>query len=50
MRPLLALLKARAAYVMGDKAGALAALSVVEGELSRDPLRRDAARQRTLVL
>jgi hypothetical protein len=47
---LLALRKAQAAYVMGDEPGALAALSAFDGELSGDPLRRDAARLRTLML
>ena len=48
--PLLAPRKAWVAYVMGDKAGVLAALSAFDAELSGDPLRRDAARLRTLVL
>ncbi len=51
--PLLAPRKAWVAYVMGDKAGVLAALSALDAfdaELSGDPLRRDAARLRTLVL
>lgn len=47
---LLALRKAQAAYVMGDKSGALTALGAFDGELSGDPLRSEAARLRTLVL
>lgn len=47
---LLALRKAQAAYVIGDKPGALAALGAFDGELSGDPLRSDAARLRALVV
>ncbi len=47
---LLALRKAQAAYVNGDKPGALAALGAFEGELAGDPLRSDAARLRALVV
>lgn len=47
---LLALRKAQAAYVIGDKPGALEALGAFEGDLAGDPLRSNAARLRALVL
>jgi RNA polymerase sigma-70 factor (ECF subfamily) len=47
---LLALRRAQAAYVIGDKPGALEALGAFDGELSGDPLRSNAARLRALVM
>ena len=46
---LLALRKAQAAYVVGDKLAALDALGVFEREFSEDPLRISAERLRALV-
>jgi RNA polymerase sigma-70 factor (ECF subfamily) len=46
----LALRRAQAAYVIGDRPGALAALGAFERELAGDPLRSNAARLRALVI